>query len=57
MSGRPHYAIIAVSEEIEANLVVVGSTGMRSVERVLIGSESEKVLHYCKRPVLLIRDT
>jgi nucleotide-binding universal stress UspA family protein len=57
VSGRPHDAIMAVSEEIEADLVVVGSTGMTSVERVLIGSESEKVLHYCKRPVLLIRDS
>jgi nucleotide-binding universal stress UspA family protein len=57
MSGRPHEAIIAASEEIEADLVVVGSTGgMTSVRRVLIGSESEKVLHYCKRPVLLVRD-
>jgi nucleotide-binding universal stress UspA family protein len=56
VSGRPHEAIIAASEEIEADLVVVGSTGITSVERVLIGSESEKVLRYCKRPVLLVRD-
>ena len=56
VSGRPHDAIIAASEQIGADLVVVGSTGMTSVERVLIGSESEKVLRYCKRPVLLVRD-
>lgn len=56
VSGRPHDAIIKASEEIGADLVVVGSTGMTSVERVLIGSESEKVLRYSKRPVLLVRD-
>jgi nucleotide-binding universal stress UspA family protein len=37
-------------------LVILGSTGATSVERVLLGSEAEKVLHYAKTPVLLVRD-
>lgn len=57
VGGRPHRAIIEVSEEIGADLVIVGSTGMTSVERVLVGSESEKVVRYSKRPVLLVHDT
>jgi nucleotide-binding universal stress UspA family protein len=54
--GRPHKAIINASEEVEADLIIVGSVGMSSVERVLLGSESEKVLHHSRRPVLLVRD-
>lgn len=56
VQGRPPKAIIEVSDEIGADLIVVGSTGMTSVERVLIDSESEKVLRYSKRAVLLVRD-
>ena len=29
---------------------------MTSVEMVLLGSESQKVLHYSKLPVLLVRE-
>jgi nucleotide-binding universal stress UspA family protein len=54
--GRPHAAIIRAAEEVGADLVIVGSTGATSVERVLLGSESAKVLHYAKTPVLVVRD-
>jgi nucleotide-binding universal stress UspA family protein len=54
--GRPHKAIIEAAEEIGADLIVVGSVGMTSVEMVLLGSESQKVLYYSKLPVLLVRE-
>jgi nucleotide-binding universal stress UspA family protein len=54
--GAPHRSIIRVSNEIGADLIVIGSTGMTSLERALIGSESQKVLHFSERPVLLIRE-
>lgn len=54
--GRPHRAIIQTSEEIGADLVIVGSTGMTALERTLLGSESERVLHHSKRPVLLVHE-
>ena len=54
--GAPHRSIIRVSNEIGADLIVLGSTGMTSMERALIGSESQKVLLYSERPVLLIRE-
>ncbi len=52
----PHKSIIRVAEEIGADLIVLGSTGMTSLERALIGSESQKVLLYSERPVLLVRE-
>jgi nucleotide-binding universal stress UspA family protein len=55
-SGRPHRAIIEASDEVDADLVVVGSTGMTSLERALIGSESEKLMRLSRRPVLLVRE-
>jgi nucleotide-binding universal stress UspA family protein len=54
--GVPHKTIIRVAEEIGADLIVLGSTGMTSLERALIGSESQKVLLYSERPVLLVRE-
>lgn len=54
--GVPHRSIIRVSDEIGADLIVLGSTGMTSLERALIGSESQKVLLHSKCPVLLIHE-
>jgi len=56
VDGVPHKSIIQVSDEIGADLIVLGSTGMTSVERALIGSESQKVLLYSERPVLLVHE-
>jgi len=53
--GSPHESIILVSHEIGADLVVVGSTGVTGLERVLIGSVSQKVLLHSECPVLLVR--
>lgn len=56
-AGAPHRSIIRTSDEIGADLIVLGSTGMTSLERALIGSESQKVLLYSERPVLLVRES
>lgn len=56
LRGRPHRTIIQTSKEIEADLVIVGSTGMSALERTLLGSESERILHHSKRPVLVIHE-
>jgi nucleotide-binding universal stress UspA family protein len=53
-TGRPHRAILQACEEVDADLVVIGSTGMTSLERALIGSESENLMRYSKRPVLIV---
>lgn len=55
-TGKPHRSIIRISDEVDADLVVVGSTGMTSLERTLIGSESERVMRHSKRPVLLVHE-
>jgi nucleotide-binding universal stress UspA family protein len=42
--GVPRESIIRVSDEMVADLVVLGSAGTTSLERVLIGSKARKVL-------------
>lgn len=56
VEGVPHKSIIRASDEIGADLIILGSTGMTSLERALIGSESQKVLLYSERPILLVRE-
>jgi hypothetical protein len=56
LGGRPHDAIIAVSEEIEADLVVVRPHGDDERGARPHRQRVRQVLYYCKRPVLLVRD-
>lgn len=53
--GRPADVILRMAEEHGISCIVMGSIGMSSLERILIGSVSEKVLHQAKCPVLLVR--
>ncbi len=39
----------------KADLVVVGSTGRGAVQRLLLGSVSGRLVHICKKPLLVVR--
>jgi nucleotide-binding universal stress UspA family protein len=54
-TGRPAREIIELSEEIGADLIVVGSTGLTGMERLVLGSVSETVVRYASCPVLVVR--
>lgn len=54
--GSPKVAIAKeIAPENDADLIVVGATGLNAVERFLIGSVSESVARYSKCDVLIIR--
>jgi nucleotide-binding universal stress UspA family protein len=55
VTGRPAEAIIELGEEIEADLIVVGSRGHGPVGRLVMGSVSEGVVHHAHCPVLVVR--
>ena len=51
----PAEALIAVAEEQDADLLVVGNTGMRGASRFLLGSVPDKVSHHAPCSVLIVR--
>ncbi|MBO1003370.1 universal stress protein [Pseudogracilibacillus auburnensis] len=54
--GSPKVAIAKeIAPEYEADLIIVGATGLNAVERFLIGSVSESVARYSKCDVLIVR--
>jgi nucleotide-binding universal stress UspA family protein len=55
--GSPAAEIVAIADEIDADIVVVGSRGLGAVSGALLGSVSHGVLKHSKRPVLVIRAT
>ena len=54
-AGRTSDEVIALSEEIGAGLLVVGSRGLGTVQRILMGSQSEEIVHHSRVPVLVLR--
>jgi len=56
LRGDPRSVILAFASEEKVDCIVMGSIGMSALERVLVGSVSEKVLRHAKCPVLLVRN-
>jgi nucleotide-binding universal stress UspA family protein len=54
--GKPADVIVFMAEKTGADCIVIGSLGMSAIERVLIGSVSDKVVRHAKCPVLVVRD-
>jgi len=53
--GKPAEVIIKLARQENYDLIVVGSRGLSSVKRYLLGSVSEDVTWYAKRSVLIVR--
>jgi nucleotide-binding universal stress UspA family protein len=53
--GVPAVALADLAEEMDADLIVVGSNGRGALSRILLGSVAGGVLHNTRRPVLLVR--
>lgn len=53
--GRPADAILDAADEVDADLIVVGSTGKHGALRMLMGSVSSRVAEYSRRSVLIVK--
>jgi len=53
--GSPATEIVALAEELEAGLVVVGSRGLGGLRRALMGSVSDSVVRHTHCPVMVVR--
>lgn len=52
----PTEAIARAAEEVEADLIVMGSRGLTGLKHVLLGSVTERTLRVCACPVLVVKD-
>lgn len=55
LEGPPAEAILSVAQTREADLIVMGSRGLGSLQGLLFGSVGNKVAHYATCPVMLVR--
>ncbi len=54
--GNPYKGISETIVEHEADLVIMGTTGVSGFDEVFIGSNAEKVVRYAKCPVITVRN-
>ena len=53
--GHPVDVIVSAAQDVQSDLIVMGSRGMGDFKRFLIGSISDGVLHHAHCAVLIIR--
>lgn len=54
--GDPAEQLIAAAEVLDADLIVVGSRGLSTIPRLLLGSVARKVLLHAPQSVLVVRE-
>lgn len=54
-SSSPAEAIVDAAGDLGCDLIVMASHGRRGVSRLLLGSQTTKVVNYSKVPVLVVR--
>lgn len=54
MQGDAAGSILDVSEQENASLIVVSSTGKGLAKRIALGSTTDRIVHRTKRPVLIV---
>jgi nucleotide-binding universal stress UspA family protein/uncharacterized membrane protein YfcA len=55
LDGRPDTLIVEAAASKRADLIVVGSHGRTGLERVLLGSTTERILNQCACAVLVVK--
>ena len=54
-SGDVAETVAGIADQHDAAVVVVGTRGLGGVKSRLLGSTSKRLLHDCRRPVLIVR--
>ena len=55
LKGEPHEVIVDTAEKKKAGFIVVGSHGRSGIERLLMGSVTERLIGHAGCPVLVVR--
>ncbi len=54
-TGTPSKILPSIAQEIEADLIVVGTHGRHGITGLLVGNTAENIVHSCKIDVLTVR--
>ncbi len=54
VNAKPAEALVAVGDELDATVIVVGTAGDSPFRGALLGSTPHKLLHLANRPVLCV---
>jgi nucleotide-binding universal stress UspA family protein len=54
--GQPAKEIAARSEEVLADLIVIGAHGGNFLTDLFIGNTADKLIHRCRRPLLIVKN-
>ncbi|SNR30722.1 universal stress protein [Halorubrum vacuolatum] len=55
LTGTPHAAITEYADQEDADLIVMGTHGRTGLDRILIGSVTEKIVRTADTPVVTVR--
>ena len=55
-SGRPVETVLAVADEVDADMILVGSTPRRPIAQKLLGSVALELVQRSKRNVMVISE-
>ncbi|CAG5125434.1 unnamed protein product [Candidula unifasciata] len=56
VGGNPGEVVCKIAIEDKVTLIVIGSRGMSTIRRTLMGSVSDYVMHHARVPVLICKD-
>ena len=52
--GKPYLEILKIMEEKDVDLVVMGASGRHGIDRVILGSVTERVVRESGKPLMII---
>ncbi|KAJ9559111.1 hypothetical protein OSB04_013725 [Centaurea solstitialis] len=55
LKGKPKEILVEAVEQMDVDLLVVGSRGLGHIKRAVLGSISDYCAHHAKCPVLIVR--
>jgi nucleotide-binding universal stress UspA family protein len=53
-SGPAWRQLLAVADEVDAEVIVAGSRGFGEMKALLLGSTSQALAHHSRRPLLIV---
>ncbi|KAK7278784.1 hypothetical protein RJT34_23820 [Clitoria ternatea] len=55
LNGDPREKICEAAEQMQVNLLVMGSRGLGTLKRTFLGSVSDHCAHHAKTPILIVK--